>query len=48
MATRPSVVMYGLFKEETQNVYGVTGGQPLNQDRYAKTPSQHRRQVSAG
>jgi len=40
MAAHPSLGIYGLFKEETQNIYGVTGGQLLNQDSYAKAPSQ--------
>ncbi len=38
MATHPSVPVYGLFREETQNIYGVSGGQLLNQDSYAKAP----------
>jgi choline dehydrogenase-like flavoprotein len=34
-----STNVFGLFAEETQNYMGVTGGQLLSQERYAKNPA---------
>lgn len=38
MMAHTAANVFGLFKEETQNFLGVTGGQLLSQDNYAKDP----------
>lgn len=38
MMAHAAANVYGLFKEETQNYLGVTGGQLLSQENYAKDP----------
>jgi choline dehydrogenase-like flavoprotein len=38
MMAHSAANVYGLFKEETQNYLGMTGGQLLSQDSYAKDP----------
>lgn len=37
LMSHPSVSIFGMFDEEMQNYLGATGGQLLNQDRFAKT-----------